>query len=259
MRKSRLVITTLATPALVAACAGCVLESQLSVQFSTSSPVVVKESATSELTPEHAQGVTARTGQVVGIDCSVTILYDVMDEAGPAVLAQLYRVHLRTRPLPRRTPYALDCTGPLLLEIPTDASGIGATATSASGEQMALPVQAPVTALPIAFGRRLRAEPRTQFAVVNWPRTPPPGDYRIELAFNLTEARAIREKAIYTASVSCGRARYLEPIMPPASKTAAVPALTIQPSPEATSVFVLHIIAANRTYAEATRTLSCPS
>jgi hypothetical protein len=114
-----------------------------------------------------------------------------------------------------------------------------------------------VTALPIGFGRRLRAEPRTQFAVVNWPRTLPPADYRVDLSFNLPEARAIREKAIQAASVSCGRVSYIEPILPLVSKTAPVPAFTLQPSPEATSVFVPHIIPANRTYAEATRTLSC--
>lgn len=251
------VIAALAIVCLVALSAGCVLERQISIQFSTSSPVVVKESATSELTPNHVQGVTTRGGQVVRIDCSVTILYDVMDEAGPAVLAQLYRVHLRTSPLPRRTRYALDCTGPLLLEIPADASGVGATATSASGEQVALPVQAPVTSVPIGFGKRLQREPQMQFAVVSWPRTLSPGDYRVELAFNLPEARAIREKAIYTASVSCSRARYLQPILPLVSKTAPMPAFTIQPSSEATSLFVPHIIRANRTYAEATRTLSC--
>jgi hypothetical protein len=234
-----------------------VLESQISVQFNPSSPVLVKESATSESALNQVQGVTTRAGQVVRIDCSVTIIYDVMDEAGPAVLAQLYRVHLRTRPLPRRTPYALDCTGPLILEIPADASAVGATATSASGEQVALPVQAPVTSVPIGFGRRLRAEPRMQFAVVSWPHTLSPGDYRVELAFNLPEARAIRENAIYTASVSCSRARHLQPILPLVSKTAPVYPFRIQPSSEATSVFVPHIIGANRTYAETTRTLSC--
>ena len=142
MRKSRLIIVALAVAGLAAVSGGCALESQIGVQFSPSSPVAVKESSTSELTPNHVQGVTRRAGQVVRIDCSVTIIYDVMDKAGPAVLAQLYRVHLRTLPLARNTPYEVDCAGPLILEIPADASGVEATSTSASGGQLALPVQA---------------------------------------------------------------------------------------------------------------------
>jgi len=41
----------------------------------------------------------------------------------------------------------------------------------ASGRQMALAVHARVTAVALAFGKRLCAEPRTQFAIVRWPRT----------------------------------------------------------------------------------------
>ncbi|HEX6664286.1 MAG TPA: hypothetical protein VF025_11480 [Gaiellaceae bacterium] len=194
---------------------------------------------------------------MVRIDCSITIVYDVTEATGSAVLAQLYRVHLRTRPLPRRTPYEFDCTGPLVMEIPVEASGVQASSTSATGVQVSLPVQAPVISVPTAFGRRLWAEPRMQFAVVDWAPALSPGDYRIELVFGLPEARVVSEKAIYTASVSCGRSRYLQPILPPVSRMARVPAFTIQPSPEATSFSVPHIIGANGTYSDATRTLSC--
>jgi len=252
-----LIIVALAVAGLPAVSGGCAFESQIAVQFSPSSPVAVKESSSSEMTPKHVQGVTRRAGQVVRIDCSVTIIYDVMDEAGPAVLAQLYQVHLRTRPLPRGTPYEVDCAGPLILEIPADASGVEATSMSASGEQSAVPVQAPVTSVPIGFGRRIRAESQMQFAVVGWPRTLSPGEYRLELEFTLPEARTIREKAIVAASVSCGRAAYLQPLLPLVSKIARAPAFVIQPSEEATAFFAPHIIRANGTYAAATRTLSC--
>jgi hypothetical protein len=237
--------------------AGCVFESQIGIQFSPASPVVVKESSNLEQAPQRVRGVTTRDGQVVRIDCSITIVYDVMEATGSAVLAQLDRVHLRTRPLPGRTPYELDCTGPLVLEIPVEASGVQASSTSASGEQVSLPVQAPVSFVPIAFGRRLWAEPRTQFAVVGWTPALSPGDYRIELVFGLPEARVMWEKAIYTASVSCGRSRYLQPILPLVSRMARVPAFRIQPSAEPTSFSVPHIIGANGTYSHATRTLSC--
>jgi hypothetical protein len=252
-----LIIVALAVAGLLAISGGCAFESQIAVQFSPSSPVAVKESSSSELTPNHVQGVTRRAGQVVRVDCSVTVIYDVIDEAGPAVLPQLYRVHLRTRPLPRGTPYEVDCAGPLILEIPADAAGVEATSLSASGERLALPVQAPVTSVPIGFGRRLRAEAGMQFAVVGWPRTLSPGEYRLELAFSLPEAGALREKAIFAASVSCGRVAYLQPLLPLVSKIARAPAFVIQPSAETTPLVVPHIIRANGTYAAATRTLSC--
>lgn len=242
---------------LPAVAAGCVFESQIAVEFRPTSPVVVKESSNPEQISHRVRGVTTRGRQVVGIDCSISIIYDVLEATGSAVLVQLYRVHLRTRPLPRGTAYHLDCTGPLIVELPTDASGVGATSTSASGQQVALPVQAPVTSVPLAFERRLRAEPRMQFAVVGWPRTLPAGDYRVELAFGLPQARVITEKVLYTASISCGRSNYLQPILPLAAKMAQVPAFTIQPSANATSFSIPHIIGANRTYAEATRTLFC--
>jgi len=194
--------------------AGCAFESQVAVQFMPAAPVVVKESSNPEQIPHRVQGVTTRGGQVVGIDCSISIVYDVREATGSAVLAQLYLVHLRTRPLPRGTAYRLDCTGPLIMELPTDASAVQATSTSASGLQVALPVQAPVASVPLAFAKRLRAEPRMQLAVVRWPPTLSPGDYRLELAFSLPEARAFREKALYAASVSCGGSSYLQPILP---------------------------------------------
>ena len=73
---------------------------------------MVKESFTPEQVPHRVHGVTVRGGQVVRIDCSVTIVYDVNEATGSTVLVQRYVVHLRTRPLPRGTAYAFDCTGP---------------------------------------------------------------------------------------------------------------------------------------------------
>jgi hypothetical protein len=196
---------------LAAAAAGCAFDGQIGVELEGGTPVVVTESSKPELTPHRVQALTTRAGQVARIDCSITIVYDVNEAGGSAVLAQSYTVHLHTRRLPRRTAYELDCTGPLLVEIPTDASAIQATATDATGLKSALPVRAPVTSIPIAFGRRLRAEPGTQLALVSWPRTLSAGEYQVELAFSIPEARAIREKTVYTVSVTCRRSRYLQP------------------------------------------------
>ena len=167
--RHRLILVALLSAALPVLTAGCSFESEIVVQLLGDSPVVVKQSTKVDVTPQRVRGTTTRAGQVVRIDCSITGIYDVDDPTGPAVLVQLYVVHLRTRPLPRGTPYQLDCAGPVIVELPTDASDIHATATDATGLQMALPVQAPLTSLALASGKRLRAEPGMHFALVGQP------------------------------------------------------------------------------------------
>ena len=55
------------------------------------------------------------------------------------------------------------------------------------------------SSIALAFGKRLRAEPGMQFALVGQPSLSA-GDHTVELAFNLPEARTFREKVLYTAS-----------------------------------------------------------
>ena len=251
--RHRLILVVLLLSALPLFAAGCSFESQIAVQLLGDSPVVVKQSTKVDVTPQHVRGTTTRAGQVVRIDCSITGIYDVDDPTGPAVLVQLFVVHLRTRPLPRGTPYQLDCAGPVIVELPADASNIHAAATGAS----ALPVQAPLSSIPLAFGKRLRAEPAMQFALVGQPSLSA-GDHTVELSFNLPEARTFREKVIYTAQVSCGRSKYLQPIRPLVTKMAGARALTVQPSANETSVSVPHLFGGIVAYRQATRTLSCP-
>jgi hypothetical protein len=252
--RHRLILVALLLSGLPVLAAGCSFESEIAVQLLGDSPVVVKQSTKVDVTPQHVRGTTTRAGQVVRIDCSITGIYDVDDPTGPAVLVQLFVVHLRTRPLPRGTPYELDCAGPVIVELPTDASDIQAVATDL---QVALPVQAPLTSIALAFGKRLRAEPGMQFALVGQP-SPPPGDHTVELAFTLPEARTFREKALYTATVSCGRSKYLQPIRPLVTRMAGARALNVQPSAHETSVSVPHLFGGIVAYRQATRTLSCP-
>lgn len=190
---------------------------------------MVTQSSKPELSSHRVQGATTRAGEVVGIDCATTIVYDIREATGSAVLAQRYLVHLRTRPLRRGTRYTLDCAGPLIVEIPAAAYAVRATTTSAAGRRHPLPVTARAQSLPLAFGRRLRAEAQTQLALVGWPRRLPIGDYRVVLSFNLPQPRAFREKALYAASISSGGSRYLQPILPLTTMTQA-PAFTIRPS-----------------------------
>jgi hypothetical protein len=252
--RPRLILATLAAIGLPVLAAGCSFESQIAVRFLGSAPVVVKQSTKVDVTPRRVRGTTTRAGQVVRIDCSVTGIYDVDDPTGPAVLVQLYVVHLRTRPLPRGTPYQVDCAGPVIVELPTDASDIQAMAADAAGSQVALPVQAPLTSIGLAFGKRLRADPGMHFALVTQPSLSA-GAHTAELTFSLSETRTFREKMLYTASVSCGRSKYLQPIRPLVTTMRRARALTVQAN--ASSVSIPHLFGGIRAYGEATRTLSC--
>jgi hypothetical protein len=254
--RPRLILAALAAVGLPVLAAGCAFESQIAVQLSGSAPAVVKQSTKVDVTPQRVRGTTTRAGQVVRIDCSITGIYDVNDPTGPAVLVQLYVIHLRMRPLPRGTPYELDCAGPLIVELPNDASDIQATATDASGLRVALPVQAPLSAIALAFGKRLRAEPGMQFAVVGQPSLSA-GSHTVEVTFSLSEARMFREKVLYAALVSCGHSKYLQPIRPLVTSMRRARPLTLQPSAKETSVFIPHLFGGIRAYGQATRTLSC--
>jgi hypothetical protein len=238
------------------ATAGCAFEGQIAVQLLNGAPVTVQQSAKLEFDPHRVQGTTTRAGQVVKVDCSVTGTFDVREATGSAVLVQLYVVHLRTRPLPRGTPYQLDCAGPLIMQLPTDASDVRATATSASEGALPVSVQSPITAVPLAFGKRLRAQPGTQFAILGSSALSI-GGYTVELAFSLPNASTFQEKVLYTALIACGRSKYLQPIRPLVTTLARVPTLTIQPSENETSFSVPHLFGGIRSYGEATRTLSC--
>lgn len=235
---------------------GCAFDAQILVRFDGTSPVVVTQSLKPQVIPHRVQGATRRRGQVVRLNCSVTLVYDVREATGSAVLAQSFRVNLRTRPLRRGTPFTVECMGPLIVQLPADASGVAAKATSEAGLETVLPVKAPVASIALGFGRRLRAEPRTHLAVVSWPRSLA-GHYELELAFSLARARPFQEKALYTASVSCGRSRYLQPILPPVTKMANTPTFRIVPSADAIKLSLPRVAGSIGSYAEANRTLAC--
>jgi len=248
----RLIVAAL----VLAGLPGCAFEGQIAVQLQPGAPDVVKQSSQVELAPHRVTGKTTRAGQVIRIDCSVTGTFDVREATGSALLVQLYVVHLRTRPLPRGTPYQLDCSGPVIVQLPLDASDVRATATDQSGSQADLAVQAPLSAVPLAFGKRLRAQDGTQFAVLSWPAASA-GSYGIELSFNLASTRVFKEKVLYAALIACGHSKYFQPIRPLVTSMARVPAFTIQPSANETAFSAPHLFGGIRSYGEATRTLSC--
>jgi hypothetical protein len=215
----------------------------------------VTESFAPEQTPHRIHGRT-RHAQIVRIDCSTTISYDVKEATGTAVLTQTYIVHLHTRRLERGTAYDVDCTGPAILELPADASAMRATSIDASGQEVPLPVQAPVASVPLAFGAvasgaEHAARGRALAARAPERRLP------VQLSFGLPKARALREKALATASVSCGRSRYVEPILPPVTRMARVRAFTIRPSADPIAFPLPRIAPGIAASTETTRSLSC--
>ena len=254
--RHRLILGALALTALPVIAAGCAFEGQFTTQFVADTPAVVKESFKVELTPHQVKGTTTRVRQVVRVDCSVTGVFDVREATGSAVLIQLYVVHLRTRPLPRGTHYEIDCGGPLIMQLPLDASAVQAVATDQSGSQVPLSVHAPHSPVALAFGKRLRAERGTQLASLEQPSLPA-GGYTIGLTFNLSEAQPFAQKALMTASVVCGHSKYLQPIRPLVTSMARATALSIRPSAAETGVSTPHLFGGIRSYGEATRTLSC--
>ena len=251
-----LIVAALVLTAFPVVAAGCAYEGQITVQLAGDSPAVVKESFKVELAPHRVKGTTTRARQVVRVDCSVTGVFDVREATGSAVLIQLFVVHLRTRPLPRGTSYEIDCAGPTILELPVDASAVQAVAADESGSRTPLSVQAPLTAIPIASGKRLRPERGTQLATLAQPPLPA-GGYAVDLTFNLPAARTFRQKALMTALVTCGHSKYLQPIRPLVTTMTRATALAIQPSATATGVSAPHLFGGIRSYGEATRTLSC--
>jgi hypothetical protein len=256
--KARAFAAGLALAGLVGTASGCALDARVDVQFTGGSSRTVTESSQSvELDSHSVRGVTSRRRKV-GIDCSLSIVYDANDIGGPGVVVQTRRVRLRTRRVPRGTAYDLDCSGPLIVQLPKAASAVQATAVARSSQPV-LPVQAPVSSVPIAFGRRLRAQRGTQLALIRQPDTLQPGDYRIELSFHLPGARPIFEKVVYAASVSCGRSTYVEPLLPAVSKMKRAHGVTISPSERPFSVNLPRIAGAreNGVPVERSRRLSC--
>jgi hypothetical protein len=238
---------------LPAIASACQFDSRITVQVQRSSNrAEVTESFVEHQASFRMRGTTTSEGQVMTIDCSISIYYDVHEATGSAVLSQRYPVRLRTGRLPKGTVYDLNCKDPLIVELPAAVSGVRATATSVHAlATVTLPVQQNLSAIPLAFGKHLRAEPGTTFEVVGWIRTLPPGNYKVDLTFE-SPARPIKEKAFYAASISCGGSSYLEPILPIVTSMAQVPATTIQPSVGRTKVTLPRI-----SQPKATRTLSC--
>jgi hypothetical protein len=222
--------------------------------------MLVRERFEAVQIPHRMAGRTSRAGQVVSNDCAISAVYKVREATGTAYLTQSKLVHLRLRVPRKGTAYELECLGPLLAELRADASEVEATAHDLSGGwHRSLSVRTHAASVRLVPGRRLRPAPRKQLVVVEWPRRPASeyDDYRVELAFRLPKAPLVRERVVYTSSISCGGSSYLQPVVPATSDLGFVNAFTIPPDGRPFEFILPHLAGGISAHSESTQTLPC--
>jgi hypothetical protein len=209
--------------------------------------------------PNRVSGTTTRAGQAVRNDCAIGAVYTVREATGTAYLTQSEIVHLRLHPRRRGTSYDLECLGPLVVELPRAAKHVEATARDRRGggrESLTVRTNASIRLAP---GRPLRPASGKQIVVVEWPRRPGPAhdDFRLELSFELPTAQLIRERVVYTASVSCGSSNYLQPVVPLRDDLGYVNAFTVPPHRRSFDFILPRIAAGISSHNEETASLAC--
>jgi hypothetical protein len=105
----------------------------------------------------------------------------------------------------------------------------------------------------------VRPAPRKQLVRVELPRRPGPeyDNYRVELRFRLPKAQLVRERVVYTASITCGGSSYLQPMVPLANDLGFVNAFTVPPHGGPFEFILPHIATGISSHGETTRALAC--
>jgi hypothetical protein len=221
--------------------------------------MLVRERFEAVQAPHRVAGTTARDGQIVRNDCAISATYKVREATGTAFLTQSQLVHLRL-PVPTKgIAYHVECLGPLVAEVPAGASKISALAQDLSGGgQRTLAVHTPES-IRLPPGRFVRPAPRKQLVMIELPRRPAPeyDNYRVELRFRLPKAQLVRERVVYTASISCGGSSYLQPMVPLANDLGFVNAFTVPPHGRPFEFILPHIATGISSHGETTRALAC--
>jgi hypothetical protein len=210
--------------------------------------------------PKRVSGSTIRGGQAVRNDCAIGAVYTVREATGTAYLTQSEVIHLRLHPSRRGITYELECLGPLVVELPAAAKHFEATARDRRGgghESVRVQTNASVRFAP---GRRLRPARGKQVIVVEWPRRPGSAhdDYRLELSFEVPRAPLLRERVVYTASVSCGGSDYVQPVVPLRNDLGYVNAFTVPPHGRSFDFILPRIATGISSHNEETANLACP-
>jgi hypothetical protein len=222
--------------------------------------MLVRERFEAVQVPHRIVGTTSRAGQVVRNDCTISAVYNVREATGTAFLTQSELVHLRLRVPGIGTAYELECLGPLVAERPAGASKVEATAHDLSGGgHRSLSVHAHAASVRLAPGRSVRPAPHKQLVLVEWPRSPASkyDDYRVELSFQLPKAPLVRERVVYTASVSCGGSSYLQPMVPLTNDLGFANAFTVPRNGKPFDFILPRLAPEISSHAEATRVLRC--
>jgi hypothetical protein len=221
--------------------------------------VTVREVFEPVQVPERIAGTTSRGRVLVQHDCRLAAVYEVREATGTAYLTQSQLLHLRLRPARAGTAYALECLGPLVVELPATATGLEAEAQSTAGDwRRSLSVRSG-DAVPLSPAAPVRAAPGKQIVVVDWPRRPGAAydNYRVELSFQVPKARFLRERVVYTAAVECAGRSYFAPVLPATNGLGWVNAYTIPPHGKPFTFIVPRLAAGISSQSQATRTLGC--
>jgi hypothetical protein len=146
-----------------------------------------------------------------------------------------------------------------VVELPAAATRVEATELSRSGDRRgSVPVRTDAS-VRLAPGQALRPAPGKQIVVVQWPRHPGSAyaNYIVELSFEVPKAPLIRERVAYTASVSCGGASYVEPVVPLGEGLGFVNAFTVPPHGRPFDFILPHIATGISSHDEETVNLAC--
>jgi hypothetical protein len=209
--------------------------------------------------PRRVGGTTTRAGQPVRANCSLAAVYKVREATGTAFLIQSQSLHLRLHPPGRGTDYEVECLGPLVVELPASATQVKARELTRSGRRRgSVPVRTHAS-VRLAPGRSLVPAPGKQIVTVQWPRHAGAAhdDFMLELSFEVPKAPLIRERVAYTASVSCGGASYVEPVVPLGEGLGFVNAFTVPPHGRPFDFILPHIATGISSHSEETVNLAC--
>ena len=217
-------------------------------------------------TPRRVEGTTTRAGQPVRANCSLAAVYKVREATGTAFLIQSQLLHLRLHPAHGSRPardWKFAKAGITYRFAPNEDNihselMVAGFASALSLWHLTTAVRTHAS-VRLAPARTLRPAAGKQIVGVRWPRHPGPAydDYILELSFEVPKAPLIRERVAYTAWVSCGSTRYLEPVVPLDEGLGFVNAFTVPPNGRPFSFVLPHIATGISSHSEETQTLAC--
>ncbi len=171
------------------------------------------------------KGTFNEDGQKVCLECKIT----VKGELDGQPYSQDFNVTLCATGSKGGT-YDLDCTDPLLVQVPNDVTGVKCSLVGGHLGTFAK-VQTGIQSLKIDNARTLYAEPGTQFVLVEAPASGlRDGIYDATLSFNMANSRPIDIKAMVVGKAIVNGVTYYPPMAPPVDNMSQVPTLHIPQS-----------------------------